>query len=77
MFYDAVSKPFPLHKKYDLYEVKKIYPKNFKAVAVKAKRLPHADKTLNGPASVFMYHREQEHWFIIKGPTTKRYVKEI
>ena len=75
MFYDAVSKLFPLHEKYDLQEVSKIFPKNFKAIAVKAKRLPCPEETLNQFLRV--YHREQENWFIIKGPTSKRYVEEI
>ena len=61
IFYDAVSKLFPLHKKYDLQEVSDLL-KNFKAVAVKAQRLPRPDEPLNVylPA-FFMYHREKEN----------------
>ena len=68
----------PSARKYDLQEVSKIYPKNFKAIVVKVQHLPHPDETLSVDLPVFfMYHREQEYWFIIKGPTSKLYVEEI
>ena len=78
MFNEAVSKPFPLHKTYELQEDSRIYPKNFKAVAVKAQCLPRPDEILNVDLQAFfMYHREQKKLVYYQGPISKRYVEEI
>ena len=58
---------FPPHEKYKLQDV--TYTK-FKAIA-NAARLPRDDKEINVDLPVyFVYHRDNKHWTLIKGPTS-------
>ena len=77
IYYDEFSQSFPLHEKYDLIDVYNPTFKEFKAMVVKAQRLPRPDETLNVDLPVFfMYHMGDEDWHYIKGPTLKQYHEE-
>ena len=61
---------YPLHEKYDLQDV---YVTTYKVI-VKATRQPREDEEINiNLPAFFVYHRENKHWLLIKGPTSKFY----
>ena len=69
-FHVDIEEEYPLHEKYDLQDVT---PTKFKAIA-KAQRLPRDDEEINVDLPVyFVYHRDNQHWTLIKGPTSKFY----
>ena len=69
-FHVDIEKEYPLHEKYDLQDVTST---KFKAIA-KAQRLPRDDEEINVDLPVyFVYHRDNQHWTLIKGPTSKFY----
>ena len=69
-FHVDIEEEYPLHEKYDLQDVTST---KFKAIA-KAQRLPRDDEEINVDLPVyFVYHRDNKHWTLIKGPTSKFY----
>ena len=59
---------YPLHEKYDLQDV---YSVKYKAI-VKANRLHRDDEDFNVDLpAFFVYHRDNQHWSLIKRPTSK------
>ena len=69
-FHVDIEEEYPLHEKYELQDVTST---KFKAIA-KAARLPRDDEEINVDLPVyFVYHRDNKHWTLIKGPTSKFY----
>ena len=65
-----IEEEYLLHEKYDLQDV---IPTTYKAIA-KAARLPRDDEEINIDLPVyFVYHRDNRHWTLVKGPTSKFY----
>ena len=69
-FHVNVEEEYPLHEKYDLQD---IYATSHKVI-VKAARQPREDEeiSIDLPA-YFVYQRENKHWLLVKGPTSKFY----
>ena len=67
-FHVDIEEEYPLHEKYDPQD---IYATTHKVI-VKASRQPREDEEINIdlPAH-FVYHRENKHWRLVKGPTSK------
>ena len=69
-FHFNTEKEYPLHEKYDLQDV---ISTKYKAIA-KDQRLPRDDEEINVDLPVyFVFHRDNQHWTLIKGPTSKYY----
>ena len=68
-FHVDIEEEYPLHEKYDL----QVISTKYKAIA-KAQRLPRDDEEINVDLPVyFVFHRDNQHWTLIKGPTSKYY----
>ena len=64
------EREYPLHKKYDLQDV---YSVKYKAI-IKDNRLQWDDKDFNVDLPVFfVYHRDNQHWTLAKGPPSKNH----
>ena len=69
-FHVDIEEEYPLHEKYDLQDVTST---KYKVIA-KAQRLPRDDEEINVDLPVyFVFHRDNQHWTLIKGPTSKFY----
>ena len=69
-FHVDIEKEYPLHEKYDLQD---IYATSHKVI-VKAARQPREDEEINiDLPAYFLYQRENKHWLLVKGPTSKFY----
>ena len=67
-FYVDIVEEYPLHEKYDLQD---IYAAP-KKVIVKALRQPREDEEINiDLPAYFVFMRENKHWLLVKGPTSK------
>ena len=60
---------YPSHEKYDLQDV---HATTYKVI-LKATRQPREDEEINIDLPAFVYHRENKHCLLIKGPTSKFY----
>ena len=69
-FHVDIEEEYPLHEKYDLQDVTST---KYKAIA-KAQQLPRDDEEINVNLPVYLvFHRDNQHWTLIKGPTSKFY----
>ena len=69
-FHVNMENEYPLHEKYDLHDV---YATAYKVI-VKATRQSREDEEINiDLPAFFVYHWENKHWLLIKGPTSKFY----
>ena len=69
-FHDKMENEYPLHEKYDLQDV---YA-TANNVIVKATRQPREGEEINIDLPAFVvYHRQNKHWLLTKGPTSKFY----
>ena len=69
-FHVDIEEEYPLHEKYDLQDV---ISTKYKAIA-KPQRLPRDDEEINVDLPVyFVFHRDNQHWTLTMGPTSKFY----
>ena len=67
-FHVDIEEKYPLHEKYDLQD---IYAATNKVI-VEASRQPREDEEINIDLPAYVvYTRENKHWLLVKGPTSK------
>ena len=66
-FHVDIEEEYPLHEKYDLQD---IYATSHQVI-VKARQLREDEEIIIDLPAYFVYQRENKHWLLVKGPTSK------